>query len=138
MAWRLLLSFCVLCVLMFVACYLGTGDGPLARKAPSKKRSLAAAFVANLVVFSLVLVMVRLESGVEGFWLTFLALFVVGEGLNLFDFVVIDMLWYRHSSHVRRGDVDDPEAYRDLRPHVASFLRGIPMFALAALVAALV
>lgn len=158
MAGRMLACYVVLCAALFVACYAGTGsdernmrsfysypqvvrdtvshDSRLAGMVP-RRRSWIGAFVCNLLVFTVALVLVRLVARPESFAATFVGLLAVGEGLNLFDLVVIDLLWWRRSPRVQFSAVGDGALYRDARPHVASFLRGIPMFALAALLASL-
>lgn len=159
MVARTLVCLAALCGLLFLACWLGTGDDrrnmrsiasypgsvrraaladpQLAVLAPAP-RPAAATFLANLALFSAVLVVVGLvvSPAPRDLGPTFLALLAVGEGLGLFDLLVIDLAWWRHSPRVRLAGVGDPAAYLDPRPHVASFLRGIPMFALAALVGA--
>lgn len=149
----------VLCALLFLACYAGTGDDrrnmrifwsypsavrEAARQIPRladmvpAQRSPIVSFAANLVVFSVVLALVGLFVRPYGVGQTFLVLLVVGEGLNLFDLVVIDLLWWRRSPRVRLTGVDDPSLYLDPRPHLAAFLRGIPLFALATGIATLI
>ena len=55
--------------------------------------------------------------------------FWLGEGLNLFDLVVIDLCWWRNTKRIRFSCVPEKEAYQNPKKHVGSFLRGIPMFA---------
>lgn len=158
MVGRILVCSAVLCAVLFLACFAGTGgdernmrnfysypqavrdavlsDPRLAGMVP-RRRSGAVSFVGNLVVFAVALLIVRLAARPVGLAATFLGLLAVGEGLNLFDLLVIDLLWWRRSSRVRLSGVEDPALYRDPLPHVASFLRGIPMFALAALIASI-
>lgn len=160
MVFRLFACFVVLCALLFAACYLGTGsdarnmrsvgsypaavreralaDPRLMALAPACELSATATFAANLVAFTLVLAVVSVLARPGGFTWTLLGLLAVGEGLNLFDLAVIDALWWRRSPRVRLSGIDDPALYRDMGPHLASFARGTPMFALAALLASLI
>lgn len=159
MILRVAACLAALCALLFLACYLGTGtdernmrsfyrypvavqeavahDPRLSSLVPPR-RSAAASFVANLALFAVVLVGAGLFVRAGSLWRQFGILLAIGEGLNAFDLVVIDLLWWRNSLRVRIGGIGDPSLYRDPSPHVASFLRGIPMFALAALAASLV
>lgn len=159
MAVRAAACLAALCVLFFLACYAGTGDDRrnmrsfwsypsavreaarhiprLADMVPAQRLPIAS-FAANLVVFSVVLALVGLFARPHGIDQTFLVLLVVGEGLNLFDLVVIDLLWWRRSPRVRLTGVGDPSLYLDPRPHLAAFLRGIPLFVLAAGIATLI
>lgn len=153
MVIRSIACFVALCVLLFFVCYAGTGNDaknmrsfrsyPKAvqdevRKVPQlagmvpSERSQAVTFVSNLVLFAVVLAMAGFVIRPANVAQLFLSLLVVGEGLNLFDFAVIDLLWWRNSPRIRFTGVDDPALYRDARPHAASFWRGVLMFAFAA------
>lgn len=137
-------------------------DARWASQVPAKK-STVASFVANLVAFTIIFVgwglvirapLAAASPGLAvrsscllgagsfgqpgGLLPTFLFFLALGEALNLFDLLVIDLLWWRNSPRVRFEGVDDPALYRDARPHVASFSRGVPMFAVAAFAASLV
>lgn len=64
---------------------------------------------------------------------------LLGKGLGGFDLVVIDLVWWRSTPRIRFSFLPDKAAYRDSAKHLASFYRGIPLFAaVAALSAALV
>lgn len=158
----LVLCFLLLCALLFLACYLGTGGDErnmrsfwsypaAAREAALREPRLAAmappapglkgrmaSFLGNLALFTALLTLAGLIARPTGFAEAFLGLLAVGEGLGLFDLLVIDALWWRRSPRVRLSGARDPELYRDMRPHLASFARGVPMFALAALFAGLI
>lgn len=63
-----------------------------------------------------------------------LRLTVMGQGLNLFDYLVIDLLWWRNTKRIRfTGTENQPELYRDPQKHTVSFVKGILMFFLVAL-----
>lgn len=48
--------------------------------------------------------------------------------------MVIDLLWRRHTKRVRfSGTENQPELYADPSNHIASFLRGIVMLLLVAI-----
>lgn len=66
------------------------------------------------------------------FWF-FLAL---GEGLGLFDLVVIDLLWWRNTKRIRFSFLPEKSCYQDPSKHIGSFLRGLPLFAAVAALAA--
>ena len=58
--------------------------------------------------------------------------------MNLFDLVVIDLLWWRNSKRIRFSCIPEKEAYQNPKKHVDSFLRGIPTFAVVAVIVALI
>ena len=56
----------------------------------------------------------------------------LGEGLGVFDLVVIDLLWWRNTKRIRFSFLPEQSHYQDPTKHISSFLRGIPLFALVA------
>lgn len=63
----------------------------------------------------------------------FLAL---GEGLGVFDLLVIDLLWWRNTKRIRFSFLLEKAPYQDSAKHIGSFLRGIPLFAVVAVLSA--
>ena len=58
-----------------------------------------------------------------------------GQILNLFDFLVIDILWWRNSSRVRfTGTENKPELYSNPKKHFLSFIKGCVMFLIVAII----
>ena len=71
----------------------------------------------------------------ETFTGNFLNALLLGQTLNLFDLLVIDLLWWRHTRRVRfTGTENKSKLYADPGKHISSFLRGIAMFLLVALI----
>ena len=68
----------------------------------------------------------------DGFAAAFRYFLVLGEGLGLFDLVVIDLLWWRSTRRIRFSFLPEKACYRDPGKHIGSFLRGIPLFAAVA------
>lgn len=149
----------VLYALYFSMCYLGTGsvqknmrwtnyscypdglqekirkDERLSGMIPAEK-GRAASFLSNLVLFTVVFALVALALGFDGFTGAFVYLLVLGEGLNLFDLLVIDMCWWKHSARPRIEGLGEEADYWDASKHVGSFVRALAVFALAAALAA--
>lgn len=90
------------------------------------------------VFFSLLGLVLKTPLGLDNFSSAFLYFLALGEGLGLFDLLIIDLLWWRHTKRIRFSFLPDPEPYQDPKEHIMSFLRGIPMFAAAAVIVALV
>lgn len=149
----LAIELAVLCLVFFGMCYAGTGGDEkniksyasypaevqaLVRENPAlcgkiKTSGAAASFVSNLVLFGVVLFLFGLPVRDASFLQNFVRLSVLGQGLNLFDFVVIDLLWWRHAPRVRfTGTQDRPELYLDPKKHFVSFLKGILVFLIVA------
>ena len=67
-------------------------------------------------------------------WHNFLALSVLGQGLNLFDLVFIDLLWWRNTGRIRFTKIPEKELYKNPRKHIEAFDRAFIMYLLVALI----
>ena len=61
-----------------------------------RQRGPAAIFAGNLLLFTALLFAMGLLTRQEYFAGNFLNTLLLGQALNLFDFLVIDLLWWRH------------------------------------------
>ena len=111
-------------------------------KAVPKEKSTAAVFLSNLllftVVFSVLGLVLKSVLNFDGYPAAFLYFLAFGEGLGLFDLLVIDLLWWRNTKRIRFSFLPEKKYYRDPKKHIDSFLRGIPLFAAAAALSALI
>jgi hypothetical protein len=149
--------------LFFVMCYMGTGtdkknmgsfrsypdevqkrvykDAVLGSLAP-KKFSVPISLISNLLmftaIFSVLGILLKDALQLSDFRAAFFYFLILGEGLNLFDLVVIDLLWWRNSSRIRFSCVPEKEAYQNPKKHIESFVRGIFTFAVVAVLTALI
>ncbi len=151
---RFVIKTICLCLAFWGICYLGTGTDRknlrglsaypdiIQRKVKNdlvlgsqiKRRSSTASFLSNLLLYSLLLLVICFFEREDGFSKNFWMVLIMGESLNLFDFLVIDLIWWRHTKRVRfTGTEDQPELYRDPKNHLISFVKGILMFFIAAL-----
>lgn len=90
-------------------------------------------FFANAILFLAVLFVLGIFIRTDSFAENLLRLSVIGQGLNLFDYVVIDLFWWRNTKRIRfSGTENRPELYRNPKKHTVSFLKGIVMFFLVA------
>ena len=111
-------------------------------KAAPQEKSIIAILLANLLLFTVVFSVLGLalknildlNSFVTAFWF-FLTL---GEGLGEFDLVIIDLLWWRNTKRIRFSFLPEQSHYQDPTKHINSFLRSIPLFALVAVLSALI
>lgn len=91
-------------------------------------------FLTNAALFLAVLFLLGIFVRTDSFAINFLRLSVMGQGFNLFDYVVIDMIWWRNTKRIRfSGTEDHPELYRNPKKHTVSFVKGIVMFLIIAL-----
>ena len=109
------------------------GDAP-------KEKSIPSILIGNLVLFTVVFSALGLafksvlafEDYLSAFWY----FLILGEGLGLFDLLVIDLLWWRNTKRIRFSFLPDKEIYQDPSKHIGSFVRGIPLFAAIAALSA--
>lgn len=113
---------------------------PELESAVKQKEPLALILLGNLVLFTAVFSSLGLALksvlGLRSFGTAFWFFLALGEGLGLFDLLVIDLLWWRNSRRIRFSFLPERQYYQNPVKHVASFLRGIPLFAVVALLTA--
>lgn len=152
-----------LCLLFWGICYLNTGndqknmigfrsypkevqelvkkDPVLGKKAPKEInmfKILVSNFILFTVIFLIVGLIIKYTVGFSDFMDAFVYFLVLGETLNLFDLIVIDLLWWRNTERIRFSCVPDKALYQNPSVHIASFIRAIVMyFVIALLVAAI-
>ena len=117
MVQMLLAEGMLLCSLFWAFCWLGTGSDEknirnfstypdevqkIVKARPElsgniRQRGPAAIFAGNLLLFTALLFAMGLLTRQEYFAGNFLNTLLLGQALNLFDFLVIDLLWWRHT-----------------------------------------
>ena len=111
----------------------------LAKDVP-KEKSMAMILLSNLllfaVVFSILGIVLKYTLGLKGYWSVFWYFLAFGEGLGLFDLIVIDLLWWRSTKRIRFSFLPEKKYYQNPEKHIGSFVRGIPLFAVVAAIAA--
>ena len=117
-------------------------NAPQLGKAVPKEKSTAAILLSNLLLFtalfSVLGLALRNVLNLDSYLSAFLYFLALGEGLGLFDLLVIDLLWWRNTKRIRFSFLPEKKYYQDPQKHIASFLHGIPLFAVIAALAALV
>ncbi len=113
----------------------------LGDKAP-KAKSVPAVLLGNLLlftaVFSIMGITLKGFLSFDGYLSAFWYFLLLGEGLGLFDLVVIDLLWWRNTRRIRFSFLPEKACYQDPSKHVGSFVRGIPLFVVVAILSAAV
>lgn len=151
----LIVELVILCILFWGICYLNTGSDDkniksyasypdevqeMVNKNPVLQSKIKTAspfvsLVSNIVVFGTVLFIFGVFVKEDGFKANFVNLLILGQCLNAFDFFVIDMLWWRNSKRVRFTDTKNrKELYSNPKKHFASFLKGIAVFLIIAVI----
>lgn len=149
----------ILCILFWAICYLNTGSDDkniksyssypnevqkIVKKNPVlqskiKTASPIVSFVSNILIFGAVLFIFGLFVKEDGFMPNFTNLLILGQCLNAFDFLIIDMLWWRNSKRIRfAGTEDKRKLYSNPKKHFVSFLKGIVVFLIVAVIDGLI
>ena len=107
-----------------------------------KAKSIPNILISNILLFTIVFsIMGLLFKNIYNFnnYLSaFIYFLLLGEGLGLFDLLIIDLLWWRNTKRIRFSFLTDKQYYQDSKMHIDSFIRGIPLFIVVAALSALI
>lgn len=144
----------MLCIVFFLLCYIGTGTDSKNLKSYSsypdevqiriddiseyqgkfKKSNKFSVFIFNLLLFLVILFLLGLPIKEDNFLHNFLCLSIMGQGLNLFDLFVVDLLWWRNTKRIRLTKIPEKEFYQNPKKHVEAFSRAFIMYLLIAVI----
>lgn len=117
-------------------------EHPVLGKAAPQEKSTAAILLSNLLLFTMVFSVLGLALksvlGLNNYLSAFWYFLAFGEGLGLFDLLVIDLLWWRSTKRIRFSFLPEKKYYQDPKKHIESFLHGMPLFAAIAALTALI
>lgn len=150
----LLIEIVILCAAFFGLCYLGTGTDQRNLKNyssyPDKVQNRiqeiveyrgrfeetrkARIWAANFLVFTVLFLLMGIPIRQENFAYNFICLLILGQTLNVFDLIIIDLLWWRNSKRIRLSKIPQKELYQDPKKHVEAFLRALVLYFFVALV----
>ncbi|MCD7894534.1 MAG: ABC transporter permease [Erysipelotrichaceae bacterium] len=153
----LIIELIILCLLFFLICYKSTGSDDKNIKSYAsypdkvqkkikedsclqsqiKETSPIISFISNILVFGVILFVFEFFIKSSSFKDNFMHLMILGEGVNAFDFVVIDLLWWRNTPRIRFKNIQDKALYQDSKKHFISFMKGIVLFIIIALLDAI-
>lgn len=143
----------ILCLIFFGLCFLGTGTDEKNLKnymsypdevqakikrigdyqGKFKEASKTSTFVANFIIFSILFLILGLKIRHESFVQNFIGLLILGQGLNVFDLVFIDLLWWRNTKRIRLSKIPEKDLYQNPKKHIEAFERAFFMYFLIAL-----
>lgn len=144
----------IICLIMWLICFLSTGTDeknliglrsyPLEvqeiirnnekYKNKVKQTNILKVFVSNLIMFVIVLFIFGIFIKSDNFKTNFINVLILGEVLNLFDLVIIDLLWWKNTKRIRFSEIPEKEKYQNPKQHIDSFLRGMIMYLLVAII----
>ena len=150
----LLIESVILCSAFFGLCFLGTGtDEKNLRNYMSypdevqkrikeieeyqgkyKETSRFAAWIANFLLFTILFLLLGIVIRQTSFKHNFISLLILGETLNIFDLIVIDLLWWRNTKRIRLSKIPQKELYQNPKKHIEAFLRALILYFFIAMI----
>lgn len=151
----LIIEAILLCTVFWGICYLNTGTDEKNIKSfssyPDEVQSIikerqdlkakikqiapTISFLSNVLVFSVIFFVLGLFIRQKDFTANFINILFLGQLLNVFDFLVIDMIWWRNSKRIRfSGTENNKSLYRNSKKHFISFVKGILAFVIVAVI----
>ena len=94
-------------------------------KIPTQKNKLAAKLTASVFFIVILSLILRYVNGCTSFLPAFGTGFLLWTIVNLWDAIVLDILWFCHDPHyVLKGTEDMVSDYHDYRFHIKGFFIG--------------
>ena len=90
------------------------------------------ALLTFTILFTCIGEILKRTIGFHGLADTFLFILIWGEALNLFELLIIDLLWWRNTKRIRFSCAPDKSLYQDPKKHIGSFVRGAVMYVIVA------
>ena len=144
----LLIETVILCAVFFGVCFLSTGtDEKNLRNYISypdevqeriketkeylgkyKETGIFDVWMVNFLIFSVLFLLLGSIIRQTKFMHNFISLLIVGEILNVFDLIVIDLLWWRNTKRIRLSKIPQKELYQNSKKHIEAFLRAMVLY----------
>lgn len=144
----LLIETVILCSAFFGLCFWGTGtDEKNLRNYMSypddvqkrikeieeyqgkyKETGRFVVWIANFLLFTILFLLLGIVIRQTSFMRNFISLLILGETLNGFDLIVIDLLWWRNTKRIRLSKIPQKELYQNPKKHIEAFLRALVMY----------
>ena len=144
----------ILCIAFFLICFLGTGTDDKNLKSYSsypdevqnrikniaeyqgkfKESNKVVVFISNFLLFLLVLFILGLFIKENSITHNFFYLSIIGQVLNIFDLLIIDLLWWRNTKRIRLVKIPEKALYQNPKKHIEAFARAFVMYLLVALI----
>ena len=115
-------------------------DSDLKKIAPDDKSVLTlliSNLIINLILFGFFGVIFKKQLAFTSYMDAFFFFLIAGELVNLFDLLVIRLLWWPNTKRIRFSILPKKEYYQDYKKHINGFLMNIPVYLVVALLVAL-
>lgn len=150
----LLIETVILCSAFFGLCFLSTGtDKKNLRNYMSypddvqkrikeieeyqgkyKETGSFVVWIANFLLFTILFLLLGIVIRQTSFKHNFISLLILGETLNIFDLIVIDLLWWRNTKRIRLSKIPQKELYQNPKKHIEAFLRALILYFFIAMI----
>ena len=150
----LLIETVILCSAFFGLCFLGTGtDKKNLRNYMSypddvqkrikeieeyqgkyKETGSFVVWIANFLLFTILFLLLGIVIRQTSFKHNFISLLILGETLNIFDLIVIDLLWWGNTKRIRLSKIPQKELYQNPKKHIEAFLRALILYFFIAMI----
>ena len=144
----LLIEIVILCSAFFALCFLGTGtdeknlrnyrfypDEVQKRikeieeyQGKYKETGRFSAWIANFLLFTILFLLLGIFIRQASFMHNFISLLILGETLNFFDLIVIDLLWWRNTKRIMFLKIPQKELYQNPKKHIGAFCRALVLY----------
>ena len=144
----------ILCIIFFLLCFGGTGTDDKNLKSYSsypdkvqnqikeiieyqgrfKESNKIIVFISNFLLFLPLFFILGLFIRENNFYHNFIYLNIIGQSLNIFDLLIIDILWWRNTKRIRFTKIPEKELYQNPQKHIQSFIRGFILYLIIAII----
>ena len=144
----------ILCIIFFLLCFGGTGTDDKNLKSYSsypdkvqnqikeiieyqgrfKESNKIIVFISNFLLFLPLFFILGLFIRENYFYHNFICLNIIGQSLNIFDLLIIDLLWWRNTKRIRFTKIPEKELYQNPQKHIQSFIRGFILYLIIAII----
>ena len=144
----------ILCIIFFLLCFGGTGTDDKNLKSYSsypdkvqnqikeiieyqgrfKESNKIIVFISNFLLFLPLFFILGLFIRENNFYNNFICLNIIGQSLNIFDLLIIDLLWWRNTKRIRFTKIPEKELYQNPQKHIQSFIRGFILYLIIAII----
>ncbi|WP_277285303.1 hypothetical protein [Sneathia sanguinegens] len=97
-------------------------------KGKFKKKGKFTTWILNFFLFTIIFFFLGLFIRKTKFVYNFIQLIILGEILNVFDLVIIDLLWWRNTKRIRLSKIPQKELYQNPKKHIEAFKRAVLMY----------
>lgn len=94
-------------------------------KVPTKKNKITTKVVASVIFLVVLCVVLRYINGYTTFWESFKYGFLLWTIVNLYDVIILDIVWFCHDSYFVFEDTEDMmDEYHNYWFHIYGFIVG--------------